>query len=71
MQEIVKHLKNLLSLDLLKPLMGLKGLGFWDLMAEICLPSSLSVIGLVFDVVCLFCGFVFFSKVCSFLKPFA
>jgi hypothetical protein len=37
-QEYADHLRDLLPLELLKPLMSLRGRAFWDLLAGISLP---------------------------------
>ena len=39
-EDYADRLQQLLSLDLLKPLMGLKGRAFWDMMAEVSLHLS-------------------------------
>ena len=39
-EDYADRLQQLLSLDLLKPLMGLKGQAFWDMMAEVSLHLS-------------------------------
>jgi hypothetical protein len=38
MQDVVDYLKELLSSNLLKSLMGLKGHVFWDVVVDVSLP---------------------------------